>query len=128
MKHLRACSAPSSLPSSGSQPQPPPRRPGGSSLHGRYGSERDLSRPASQRIPAGGRQYGNKPVPASRQNQLERSPQELPVKDTDQPSVCDVVSAPRKFFTICNQFRTAELLRICQLHILPINYVPFVGP
>lgn len=86
--------APSSLPSGGCQPQPQPRRAGGSSLHGRYGSDRDLSRPAPQRIPAGGRQYGSKPVPAARQNQLERSPQELPVKDTDQHPVLDVVSAP----------------------------------
>ncbi|XP_021926195.1 mitogen-activated protein kinase-binding protein 1 isoform X3 [Zootermopsis nevadensis] len=87
--------APSSLPSNGIQPQPQPRRPGGSSLHGRYGSDRDLSRPAPQRLVAAGRQGGSKPVPASRQNQLERSPQELPVKDTDQPSaVYDVVSAP----------------------------------
>lgn len=93
-----SCSAPSSLPSNGIQPQPQPRRPGGSSLHGRYGSDRDLSRPAPQRLVAAGRQGGSKPVPASRQNQLERSPQELPVKDTDQPSaVYDVVSAPRKF-------------------------------
>jgi hypothetical protein len=101
---LCASSAPSSLPSSGCQPQPPPRRAGGSSLHGRYGSDRDLSRPAPQRITAGGRQYGSKPVPAARQNQLERSPQELPVKDTDQSPVYDVVSAPRKFFAVCNRF------------------------
>ncbi|PNF17421.1 hypothetical protein B7P43_G02967 [Cryptotermes secundus] len=89
-------SAPSSLPSSGTQPQPQPRRPGGSSLHGRYGSERDLSRPAPQRLTTVGRQGGSKPIPALRQNQLlERSPHELPVKDTDQPSaVYDIVSAP----------------------------------
>ena len=51
----------------------------------------------SQRMSAAARQGGIKPVPASRQSQLEPSPQELPVKDTDQQSpVIDVASAPRK--------------------------------
>ncbi|XP_069702772.1 mitogen-activated protein kinase-binding protein 1-like isoform X3 [Periplaneta americana] len=88
-------SAPSSLPANGMQPQPQPRRPGGSSLHSRYGSDRDLNRAVPQRSSTAGRQGGSKPIAASRQSQLERSPHELPVKDTDQPSpVYDVVSAP----------------------------------
>lgn len=99
------------MPSSGIQPQPQPRRPGGSSLHGRYGSDRDLSRPAPQRLTTVGRQGGSKPIPALRQNQLlERSPHELPVKDTDQPSaVYDIVSAPRKFFSVSNSMEQAVL-------------------
>jgi hypothetical protein len=41
----------------------------------------------------------------------------LPVKDTDQSPVYDVVSAPRKFFTVCNQFNGPEFLRSGQLLI-----------
>ncbi|KAK7791824.1 hypothetical protein R5R35_001242 [Gryllus longicercus] len=90
--------APSSLPTNSGQPQAPPRRGASSSLHGRYGSERDLSRSArevTQRLTAGGRatSAGSKPIPPARHNQLEPSPQELPVKDTDRP-IIDVASAP----------------------------------
>lgn len=102
--------------SSGIQPQPQPRRHGGSSLHGRYGSDRDLTHPVPQRLTTVGRQGGSKPIPALRQTQLlERSPHELPVKDTDHPSaVYDIVSAPRKFVSVSNSMSRPFLMRNLQ--------------
>ncbi|XP_046980960.1 mitogen-activated protein kinase-binding protein 1 isoform X1 [Schistocerca americana] len=79
--------APNSLPlSPDSQLMPPPRRLAGGA------SSRQRSA-ASGSASAGGR--GSKPVPAVRQHQLDPSPQELPVKDTDgQSPFVDVASAP----------------------------------
>ncbi|XP_066991483.1 mitogen-activated protein kinase-binding protein 1 [Anabrus simplex] len=90
--------APNSLPLNANQAQTQSRR-GSSSLHSRYGSDRDLSRGArevTQRLASsrGSVVHSNKPVPAARHSQLNASPQELPDKNTDTLPSMDIASAP----------------------------------
>lgn len=90
---------------------PPPRTRGGN-ISSRYGSDRDLSR-----------QRGNNVKSTTiRHHQLDPSPQELPVKDTDQlSSLMDVASAPCKhnsFFRFDNYVAELETIYVFGFSLL----------